>query len=53
VSYSPDGHRLAFASDRREGDADLWVVNADGTNLVDLTPDAGAQLVPDWGPAGR
>jgi TolB protein len=50
VSYAPRGDKLVFASDRRESDADLWVMEADGTNLVDITPDPGAQLVPDWGP---
>lgn len=36
VRWSPDGKRLAFASDR-SGNYELWSVNADGTNLTQLT----------------
>src|SRR5215210_3995299 len=29
-AFSPDGKRIVFASDRAAGDADIWVMNADG-----------------------
>jgi Tol biopolymer transport system component len=38
----PDGTRIAFTSNR-DGDFEVWVMNADGTNPINLTrntPDA-------------
>ena len=35
-SWSPDGERIAFASDR-EGNFEIYVINADGKNLQRLT----------------
>src|SRR4051812_39078044 len=46
--WSPDGTRLAFSDS-----ADVYVVNADGSNLVDLTADAaepGRSDHPSWSP---
>lgn len=34
--WSPDGKRIAFASDR-DGDLDIYMMNSDGTNIVQLT----------------
>jgi TolB protein len=34
--WSPDGTRIAFSSDQ-EGDFDIWVMNADGSNKINLT----------------
>ncbi len=42
---SPDGSKIAFASDR-SGTFDIWVMNIDGSGLTRLTSDP---LV-DWGP---
>jgi TolB protein len=36
-AWSPQGDRIAFASDRT-GCCDIWVVHLDGDGLVDLTP---------------
>ena len=36
--YSPDGRQITFVSDR-DGDYDLYIMNADGTNLRKLTGD--------------
>ena len=34
--WSPDGSRIAFSSDR-DGDYEIYVMDADGTNPVQLT----------------
>ena len=50
---SPDGSRVAFASDR-SGDTEIWVANIDGSSPVQLTslhaPLAGS---PRWSPDAR
>ena len=46
-AWSPDGHRIAFASDR-DGDWEIYVINADGTNLRKLTDNSYDDLSPDW-----
>jgi serine/threonine-protein kinase len=50
-SWSPDGSRIVFASDR-DGDFDLYVVNADGTDLRQLTNEEGNEIEPAWSPDG-
>ena len=35
-SWSPDGKRVAFVSDR-DGNDEIYVMNADGTNVTRLT----------------
>ena len=39
-AYSPDGKLIAFCS-TRDGDPDLYVMNADGSNVRQITNDAG------------
>ena len=49
-AWSPDGARIAFTSDRdRQGDDEIFAMNADGTGAVQLTTTAGA--VDDWWPS--
>lgn len=50
-SWSPDGRRLAFVSDRT-GAGEIFVVDADATNLVDLTNHPATDAYPDWSPDG-
>jgi Tol biopolymer transport system component len=51
--YSPDGKRIAFASDR-SGSFEIWVANDDGSNLVQLTTLGGAGTgSPRWAPDGK
>ena len=60
LTSSPDGEQLAFwgcpgslANDCSEGNPDVWVVNWDGANLVNLTGDsAESDSHPDWSPDG-
>ena len=51
-TWSPDGQRIAFHSDR-SGNWDIWIVNADGSGLVQLTRDPGNDRYADWSPDGK
>lgn len=51
-AWSPDGSRIAFASDRGGNDFEIWTMNADGSGQTRVTfelSDAGA---PAWSPDG-
>jgi Tol biopolymer transport system component len=50
--YSPDGSKIAFVS-VRSGLPQVWVMNSDGTNPVQLTFDPAPKgQLPDWSPDG-
>lgn len=61
--WSPDGLHIAFASVNKSPEAqaenrawsgdDIWIVNADGSGLYQLTTDDSADWNPCWGPDGR
>lgn len=46
-AWSPDGTRLAFSSDR-DGDQEIYVINADGTELTRLTEHSTDDMYPAW-----
>lgn len=51
--FSPDGGRIAFAAKNGRGDTQLFVMNADGSNLTPVTNEAGAlNMRPQWGHDG-
>jgi Tol biopolymer transport system component len=50
-AWSPDGQRLAFTSNRA-GDWDIYVMNADGSDVVRRTS-GGSNTQPAWAPDGR
>ncbi len=50
-SWNPAGTRIAFHSDRA-GDFDIWVVDSDGTNLMQLTSDTRSDGYPIWNSDG-
>jgi len=50
-SWSPDGTRLAFNS-KRDGNGEIYVINADGSNPTNLTNDPAYDGWPDWSPDG-
>jgi len=51
-TWSPDAKRIAF-SGNRGGITDLYVVDADGKNLKQLTHDKFGDLQPQWSPDGE
>ena len=51
-SWSPDGRRIAFVSDR-DGNDEVYVINADGSGLRNLTRNPARDGQPDWSPDGR
>jgi TolB protein len=50
-SFSPDGQRLAYASNR-SGSWDLYVMDIDGRNRVQVTAGPTQDLHPTWSPDG-
>ncbi len=50
-AWSPDGRRLAFVV-ARVGDAQIYLMNADGSALRRITP-SGLNLLPTWSPDGQ
>ena len=50
-AYSPDGTRIAFASDR-DGDYEIFVMDADGSDVVQLTRNDAWDRDPTWSPDG-
>jgi Tol biopolymer transport system component len=48
-AWSPDGTRIAFASNR-DGDSDIYVMDADGGNVQQLTDDPAWDGNTAWSP---
>lgn len=51
-TWSPDGKQIAF-SGVNNAVTDLYIVNADGTNLRAITKDRYGALQPSWSPDGK
>jgi TolB protein len=52
ASFSPDGSRIVFNSDR-SGSPQLYVMGADGSNPRRITFSAGRYTTPVWSPTGE
>jgi dipeptidyl aminopeptidase/acylaminoacyl peptidase len=50
-SYSPDGSKIVFESDR-SGGQQLYVMNADGSNQSRISFGGGSYATPEWSPRG-
>jgi dipeptidyl aminopeptidase/acylaminoacyl peptidase len=50
-AWSPDGTRVAFES-LRDGDSEIYVMDADGSNPVNLTRNPVEDRAPCWSPDG-
>lgn len=57
-AWSPDGSKIAFASDRSSNPhsyfaaLDIWIMNANGSNLRNLTNNGYGDASPSWSPDG-
>jgi len=51
-SWSPDGRKIAFTSDR-DGNEEIYVMNADGTDEVNLTKNSAEDVLSSWSPDGK
>jgi hypothetical protein len=51
--WSPDGTRIAFESPRDLGLPDIYVMDANGANIIRLTNQPGADGYPAWSPNGQ
>ena len=51
-AWSPDGQHIAFTSER-DGDHEVYVMAADGSNPINLTQNDGFDLYPAWSPDGQ
>lgn len=49
-AYSPDGSRIAFI--KSDGDNEVYVMNADGSGLTQLTFDTANEQAPSWSADG-
>ena len=52
ATWSPDGRRLAFDS-TRDGNTEIYVIDADGANPVRVTVAPGEDWAASWSPDGR
>ncbi len=52
LSWSPDGSQIAFTSDRDGGDWDIFIMDADGTHVIQLTSSSADDYDPFWLPNG-
>jgi Tol biopolymer transport system component len=50
--WSPNGQKIAFTS-KRDGNDEIYVMNADGTEPTRLTSNTFSDIAPAWSPDGR
>ena len=48
-AWSPDGSQIAFYS-TRDGDREIFVMDADGSNVTQLTDNSAQDRYPQWRP---
>lgn len=56
-AWSPDGKRIAFAANinapQSQEDTDIWIMDADGSNLTQVTSSQALDDMPVWAPDGK
>lgn len=50
--FSPDGKKIAFHTNR-DGNMEIYIADADGSNLVNLTKSPYNEAAPSWSPDGK
>ncbi|MBU7016414.1 MAG: PD40 domain-containing protein, partial [Theionarchaea archaeon] len=50
--WSPDGKKIAFCSEK-SGNWEIYVIDADGSNQVNLTNNPAHDMDPTWSPDGQ
>lgn len=53
AAWSPDGQQIAFGGYAKPDEMQLYVANADGEGLQELTDGIGMNCYPCWSPHGR
>jgi outer membrane protein assembly factor BamB len=51
-AWSPDGKRIAFSTNR-DGNYEIYVMNADGTDQVNISENTADDTYPAWSPDGK
>ena len=51
-SWSPAAQKVAFCSSR-DGNYEVYTIDADGSNEINITNNNYADIVPDWSPDGK
>jgi Tol biopolymer transport system component len=51
-AWSPEGSRIVFASQVYAANADVYLMNEDGSSVLQLTKDEGDDTTPAWSPDG-
>ena len=52
ASWSPDGTKIVFTSLRNGGDNDIYMMDSDGNNVIDLSNNTFEDGPPSWSPDG-
>ncbi len=52
-AWSPDGKQIVYTSESAQGDSEIWLMNADGSNQHALITGNHTAYGPEWSPDGR
>src|SRR5919109_161189 len=52
-SWSPDGTKIAFSSNREDDNSEIYIMNSDGSGQTRLTDNSADDFSPSWSPDGE